>query len=100
MLYLMFNEGYSACSGNELIRAGLCDEAIRLTRVRLAKGSVSSCASATTRLAIEPTVHQAIRRSSSTADFEVCVASQASWSSKLPVWPESVTKRGSYAAAG
>ncbi|HLN17828.1 MAG TPA: RNA polymerase sigma factor [Acidimicrobiales bacterium] len=32
VLYLMFNEGYSASSGTELIRAGLCDEAIRLTR--------------------------------------------------------------------
>ena len=32
VLYLMFNEGYSASSGAELIRAGLCDEAIRLVR--------------------------------------------------------------------
>jgi RNA polymerase sigma-70 factor (ECF subfamily) len=32
VLYLMFNEGYSASSGTELVRAGLCDEAIRLTR--------------------------------------------------------------------
>ncbi len=32
VLYLMFNEGYSASSGAELIRAGLCDEAIRLAR--------------------------------------------------------------------
>jgi RNA polymerase sigma-70 factor (ECF subfamily) len=32
VLYLMFNEGYSASSGTELIRAGLCDEAIRLAR--------------------------------------------------------------------
>jgi RNA polymerase sigma-70 factor, ECF subfamily len=33
VLYLMFNEGYSATSGTELIRASLCDEAIRLGRV-------------------------------------------------------------------
>jgi RNA polymerase sigma-70 factor, ECF subfamily len=33
VLYLLFNEGYSATSGSELIRAGLCDEAIRLCRV-------------------------------------------------------------------
>jgi RNA polymerase sigma-70 factor (ECF subfamily) len=32
VLYLMFNEGYSASSGEELIRVGLCDDAIRLTR--------------------------------------------------------------------
>ncbi|MHB2024111.1 MAG: RNA polymerase sigma factor [Mycobacteriales bacterium] len=32
VLYLMFNEGYSASSGAELVRTGLCDEAIRLTR--------------------------------------------------------------------
>jgi RNA polymerase sigma-70 factor, ECF subfamily len=33
VLYLLFNEGYSASSGGELIRAALCDEAIRLVRV-------------------------------------------------------------------
>jgi RNA polymerase sigma-70 factor, ECF subfamily len=32
VLYLMFNEGYSASSGTELIRNALCDEAIRLAR--------------------------------------------------------------------
>jgi RNA polymerase sigma-70 factor, ECF subfamily len=32
VLYLMFNEGYSASSGDELIRTGLCDETIRLGR--------------------------------------------------------------------
>jgi RNA polymerase sigma-70 factor (ECF subfamily) len=32
VLYLMFNEGYAASTGTELIRAGLCDEAIRLAR--------------------------------------------------------------------
>src|SRR6266571_596482 len=30
-LYLLFNEGYKASRGDELIRQGLCDEAIRLT---------------------------------------------------------------------
>jgi RNA polymerase sigma-70 factor, ECF subfamily len=33
VLYLIFNEGYAATSGNELIRQDLCDEAIRLARV-------------------------------------------------------------------
>jgi len=33
VLYLLFNEGYSASSGSELIRVGLSTEAIRLTRV-------------------------------------------------------------------
>jgi RNA polymerase sigma-70 factor (ECF subfamily) len=33
VLYLLFNEGYSASSGEELIRAGLCREAIRLARL-------------------------------------------------------------------
>ena len=32
VLYLLFNEGYSATSGDELVRGGLCDEAIRLGR--------------------------------------------------------------------
>ncbi|WP_430787976.1 RNA polymerase sigma factor [Actinoplanes sp. G11-F43] len=33
VLYLLFNEGYSATAGTELVRHGLCGEAIRLTRV-------------------------------------------------------------------
>jgi RNA polymerase sigma-70 factor (ECF subfamily) len=32
VLYLMFNEGYGASSGDALIRVGLCEEAIRITR--------------------------------------------------------------------
>jgi RNA polymerase sigma-70 factor (ECF subfamily) len=31
VLYLLFNEGYSATAGADLVRAGLCAEAIRLT---------------------------------------------------------------------
>jgi RNA polymerase sigma-70 factor (ECF subfamily) len=33
VLYLMFNEGYAATSGDEPIRAELCDEAIRIARL-------------------------------------------------------------------
>jgi RNA polymerase sigma-70 factor, ECF subfamily len=32
VLYLLFNEGYSATAGENLVRAGLCEEAIRLAR--------------------------------------------------------------------
>ena len=32
-LYLLFNEGYSATGGADLVREGLCDEAIRLARL-------------------------------------------------------------------
>lgn len=32
-VYLIFNEGYSASSGEQLVRADLCDEAIRLGRL-------------------------------------------------------------------
>lgn len=35
MIYLVFNEGYSATSGTEVVRASLCDEAIRLARLLL-----------------------------------------------------------------
>lgn len=35
MLYLLFNEGYSATRGEQPVRASLCDEAIRLTRLLL-----------------------------------------------------------------
>ena len=33
VLYLIFNEGYAASSGDELIRTGLCGDAIRLGRL-------------------------------------------------------------------
>jgi RNA polymerase sigma-70 factor, ECF subfamily len=33
VLYALFNEGYSATSGTELVRQGLCAEAIRLARL-------------------------------------------------------------------
>ncbi len=33
VLYLIFNEGYAASTGDQLIRAGLCTEAIRLGRL-------------------------------------------------------------------
>jgi RNA polymerase sigma-70 factor, ECF subfamily len=33
VLYLIFNEGYTASSGAALVRGDLCDEALRLTRV-------------------------------------------------------------------
>jgi RNA polymerase sigma-70 factor, ECF subfamily len=33
VLYLIFNEGYAATAGDELVRRDLCDEAIRLGRI-------------------------------------------------------------------
>jgi len=33
VLYLMFNEGYAACEGEDLVRADLCREAIRLAEL-------------------------------------------------------------------
>ena len=33
VLYLIFNEGYAATAGSELVRTELCDEAIRLARL-------------------------------------------------------------------
>ena len=33
VIYLIFNEGYAASSGTELVRKDLCAEAIRLGRV-------------------------------------------------------------------
>ena len=35
MIYLVFNEGYSASGGEEHVRVSLCDEAIRLARLLL-----------------------------------------------------------------
>ena len=33
VLYLIFNEGYSATKGDDLLRPALCDEALRLGRI-------------------------------------------------------------------
>ena len=33
VIYLVFNEGYSATAGDDLIRAGLCEDALRLGRI-------------------------------------------------------------------
>jgi RNA polymerase sigma-70 factor, ECF subfamily len=33
VIYLVFNEGYSATAGNELLRPGLCEDALRLGRI-------------------------------------------------------------------
>ncbi|MEM7405469.1 MAG: sigma-70 family RNA polymerase sigma factor [Pseudomonadota bacterium] len=33
VLYLIFNEGYAATAGNDIVRAELCEEAIRLGRI-------------------------------------------------------------------
>lgn len=33
MLYLLFNQGYSATAGPDLVRPALCDEAMRLGRI-------------------------------------------------------------------
>ncbi len=40
VLYLMFNEGYSATTGADLVRADLCNEAIRLAELLAASSQV------------------------------------------------------------
>lgn len=39
-IYLLFNEGYSASKGNEIIRYELCEEAIRLTQIIIADKAI------------------------------------------------------------
>jgi RNA polymerase sigma factor (sigma-70 family) len=39
VLYLVFNEGYSATSGERLLRTELCDEALRVCRILVARVS-------------------------------------------------------------
>ena len=36
VIYLVFNEGYTATAGDELVRTDLCDEAVRLARLLVA----------------------------------------------------------------
>lgn len=33
VIYLVFNEGYAATAGDDLMRAGLCEDALRLGRI-------------------------------------------------------------------
>lgn len=40
-IYLLFNEGYSASRGNEIIRYELCEEAIRLARMLIAGNAIA-----------------------------------------------------------
>ncbi len=42
VLYLLFNEGYAATAGDELVRADLCDEAVRLAEMVAAHPVVGS----------------------------------------------------------
>jgi RNA polymerase sigma-70 factor (ECF subfamily) len=44
-IYLLFNEGYSASTGNNIIRYELCEEAIRLTEVIVSHPSITNKAS-------------------------------------------------------
>jgi RNA polymerase sigma factor (sigma-70 family) len=39
-IYLLFNEGYSASKGNDVVRYELCEEAIRLTQIIIADKSI------------------------------------------------------------
>ncbi|MCE7990404.1 MAG: sigma-70 family RNA polymerase sigma factor [Roseivirga sp.] len=41
-IYLLFNEGYNASSGNKLIRFEVCEEAIRLAKIIAANPTISS----------------------------------------------------------
>ncbi len=41
-IYLLFNEGYNASSGNDLIRYELCEEAIRLTEIIAENSNISN----------------------------------------------------------
>ncbi len=46
VLYLMFNEGYKAAAGNELVRYELCFEAIRMTRIMVKSNCCNSATKA------------------------------------------------------
>ncbi len=55
-------------------------------RRRPSRGPLRACASATTRVTIAPTLRQAMRISSSTAERLACFASHATWSSNIKLW--------------
>ncbi len=73
----------------EVLVAPLVADLVDADAARLAKRSVAASASATTRVRIEPTVRQATRSSSLTADFEQWVTSHEQVSSENddPIWP-------------
>ena len=70
------------------------------TRRRPSNGSAAARASSTTRPTMAPTVVQAMRHSSTTADFEVWTASQATVSSKARVWPAPWRAHGNWTTVG
>jgi RNA polymerase sigma-70 factor (ECF subfamily) len=43
VIYLMFNEGYSALEGDDLIRADLCEEALRLCNLLVSSSLAKPC---------------------------------------------------------
>jgi len=51
-IYLLFNEGYSASGGNDLIRFELCEEAIRLTEIIAGHESIVNKANVYAMLAL------------------------------------------------
>ena len=69
-------------------------------RTRFSNGSRSARASATTLVTIDPTVRQATRMSSVTADLEQWVASHDTWSSKARAWPAPWRAQGTWTTVG
>jgi RNA polymerase sigma factor (sigma-70 family) len=51
-IYLLFNEGYSASTGDTIVRYELCEEAIRLTEIIASNPSVSNSSSVYALLAL------------------------------------------------
>lgn len=89
VLYLMFNEGYKAASGVQLIRYELCYEAIRMTKIMVQNG----CCNAATKAMLALMYFNASRLQSRVGDFGDIVLLEHQ---NRKLWDQELIKAGFY----